>query len=209
MDIYFKKISSRFVFYTNSAILKKRYLRGELVEWSKAPHWKCGVPQGTEGSNPSLSAIFILKKMKMANEAARLLFTRRQPLFTQKAQPFLHIFTKTEKPCLLVRHSLGRRRMKTLLFITLVKPFRCAPLVKFSPCGSKDGVPLLKRFAYTAASRLDFFILDAGSQPAQFSFRQTLFQYSNNHFSNIKARKKHTGLNQCALSKVLYFLEKS
>ena len=34
---------------------------GELVEWSKAPHWKCGVPQGTEGSNPSLSAIFMLK----------------------------------------------------------------------------------------------------------------------------------------------------
>ena len=31
---------------------------------------------------------------KMANEAARLHFTRRQPLFTQKAQPFLHIFTK-------------------------------------------------------------------------------------------------------------------
>ena len=35
---------------------------GELVEWSKAPHWKCGVPQGTEGSNPSLSAIFVLKQ---------------------------------------------------------------------------------------------------------------------------------------------------
>ena len=34
---------------------------GELVEWSKAPHWKCGVPQGTEGSNPSLSAIFVPK----------------------------------------------------------------------------------------------------------------------------------------------------
>ena len=35
---------------------------GELVEWSKAPHWKCGVPQGTEGSNPSLSAIFFAQK---------------------------------------------------------------------------------------------------------------------------------------------------
>ena len=32
-----------------------------MVEWSKAPHWKCGVLQGTEGSNPSLSAIFMLK----------------------------------------------------------------------------------------------------------------------------------------------------
>ena len=28
-----------------------------MVEWSKAPHWKCGVGKLTEGSNPSLSAI--------------------------------------------------------------------------------------------------------------------------------------------------------
>ena len=31
-----------------------------MVEWTKAPHWKCGVGQLTEGSNPSLSAIFFL-----------------------------------------------------------------------------------------------------------------------------------------------------
>ena len=54
---------------------------GELVEWSKAPHWKCGVPQGTEGSNPSLSAIFILNKKsqskaksKFASKTCNLLF---------------------------------------------------------------------------------------------------------------------------------------
>ena len=35
-----------------------------MVEWTKAPHWKCGVGQLTEGSNPSLSAIFILNKNK-------------------------------------------------------------------------------------------------------------------------------------------------
>ena len=30
---------------------------GEMAEWSKAPHWKCGVLQkGTVGSNPTLSA---------------------------------------------------------------------------------------------------------------------------------------------------------
>ena len=46
--------------------------------------------------------------------------------------------------------------VKTLHFITLVKSFRCAPLVKFSPCGSKDGVPLLTRFAYMAASCFEF-----------------------------------------------------
>ena len=34
-----------------------------MVEWTKAPHWKCGVGQLTEGSNPSLSAIFFAKKM--------------------------------------------------------------------------------------------------------------------------------------------------
>jgi hypothetical protein len=27
-----------------------------VAEWSIALHWKCSVPQGTEGSNPSLSA---------------------------------------------------------------------------------------------------------------------------------------------------------
>ena len=31
----------------------------------------------------------------MANEDASLHFTRQQPLFTQKAQPFLHIFTSS------------------------------------------------------------------------------------------------------------------
>ena len=30
--------------------------QGEVAEWSIAQHWKCCVPQGTEGSNPSLSA---------------------------------------------------------------------------------------------------------------------------------------------------------
>ena len=38
--------------------------RGEMVEWTKAPHWKCGVGQLTEGSNPSLSAIFFAKKWR-------------------------------------------------------------------------------------------------------------------------------------------------
>ncbi len=33
-------------------------LYGEMTEWPIVQHWKCCVPQGTEGSNPSLSAIF-------------------------------------------------------------------------------------------------------------------------------------------------------
>ena len=35
--------------------------RGEMTEWSKVHDWKSCVPlkRGTEGSNPSLSAIYI------------------------------------------------------------------------------------------------------------------------------------------------------
>jgi predicted nucleic acid-binding protein len=33
---------------------------GEVAEWSNVHDWKSGVPQGTEGSNPSLSANFLL-----------------------------------------------------------------------------------------------------------------------------------------------------
>jgi len=51
-------------------------------------------------SIPAAPTIFCLRWQKMVNEAARLHFTRRQPLFTQKAEPFLHIFTFPEKPCL-------------------------------------------------------------------------------------------------------------
>ena len=29
---------------------------GEVAEWPKAPHSKCGIPQGIVGSNPTLSA---------------------------------------------------------------------------------------------------------------------------------------------------------
>ena len=31
-----------------------------MTEWPIVQHWKCCVPQGTEGSNPSLSAIFLI-----------------------------------------------------------------------------------------------------------------------------------------------------
>ena len=32
---------------------------GEVTEWSNVPDSKSGVPQGTAGSNPALSAIFL------------------------------------------------------------------------------------------------------------------------------------------------------
>ena len=49
---------------------------GEMVEWSKAPHWKCGVLQGTEGSNPSLSAIFFIPLLIYLKKSSSLLFCK-------------------------------------------------------------------------------------------------------------------------------------
>ncbi len=36
--------------------LERERISGEMAEWLKAHAWKACVPQGTEGSNPSLSA---------------------------------------------------------------------------------------------------------------------------------------------------------
>ena len=81
-----------------------------MVEWFKAAVLKTAEGQLSEGSNPSFSAIFFAKKWRtkpqgfssLSRQAQLHIFTRRQPLFTQKTKFFLHIFTKTEKPCLLV-----------------------------------------------------------------------------------------------------------
>ena len=40
----------------NNMALKKANRHGEVSEWSIVPSWKGGVPQGTAGSNPVLSA---------------------------------------------------------------------------------------------------------------------------------------------------------
>ena len=61
---------------------------GEMVEWSKAPHWKCGVGKLTEGSNPSLSAIFFCKKWRTKTQVfssrgdSRSSLKRRSLFFT-------------------------------------------------------------------------------------------------------------------------------
>jgi hypothetical protein len=45
---------------------------GEVVEWSIAPVLKTGEPQGSVGSNPTLSAIFrFLRKLRMPFVARR------------------------------------------------------------------------------------------------------------------------------------------
>ena len=49
---------------------------GEMVEWSKAPHWKCGVGKLTEGSNPSLSAIFFIPLLILLKKSSLLLFCK-------------------------------------------------------------------------------------------------------------------------------------
>ena len=44
-------------------------VRGEVSEWSNVPLSKSGVPQGTEGSNPSLSA-----RLKIIQNLSTVLF---------------------------------------------------------------------------------------------------------------------------------------
>ena len=53
---------------------------GEMVEWSKAPHWKCGVGKLTEGSNPSLSAIFFAPLLILLKKSSLLLFCKTRCL---------------------------------------------------------------------------------------------------------------------------------
>ena len=101
-----------------------------MVEWFKAAVLKTAGAQAPEGSNPSLSAIFFAQK-KMANEAARLLFTLlcQQKLFTQNRRFSSHLHQDPEKPCLW-RRSITFRLWRG----------RLTPPVKFSPCGSIDSV---------------------------------------------------------------------
>src|SRR5712691_2610539 len=44
-------------------------LNGEMPEWPKGHDWKSCVPQGTEGSNPSLSAAFRAKQLAALGDA--------------------------------------------------------------------------------------------------------------------------------------------
>ena len=59
-----------------------------MVEWFKAAVLKTAGAQAPEGSNPSLSAIFLSKKM--ANEAARLLFTAQSTTSLKRRSLFLY-----------------------------------------------------------------------------------------------------------------------
>ena len=101
----------------------------------------------TGGSNPPLSAIFILKKNENGERSRKAsLHAAAAALHSKGAAFSSHLHQNRE--ALLV---------KALHFITLVKSFRCAPLVKFSPCGSKDGVFLLKLFTQKAQPFLHIF----------------------------------------------------
>ena len=69
-----------------------------MVEWFKAAVLKTAVAQVTEGSNPSLSAIFVSKNGERSRKAS---LHCAEHNFTQKPQAFLHIFTPAPvKPCL-------------------------------------------------------------------------------------------------------------
>ena len=64
-----------------------------MVEWSKAPHWKCGVLQGTEGSNPSLSAI-----LKNHSPSGEFFLSWLRSRSWQKASLFAALFSKSPDP---------------------------------------------------------------------------------------------------------------
>ena len=110
----------------------------------------------TGGSNPPLSAIFILKKNENGERRRKSsLHCAVRHNFTQKTKFFLHIFTKPQRSltCEDAPGFISLRRGKP--FQSLVKWSAALP-VKFSPSGSKDSVTFILCYAYTAASRLDF-----------------------------------------------------
>ena len=103
----------------------------------------CRRGNSTAGSNPALSAIFLPKKWR--NEDASLLFTRRQPLFTQNRRFSSHLHQTPEKPCLWSR-SLW----------SLVKTFRLRSTCEVAACRRVD-VLSFTALRLHGASRLDFF----------------------------------------------------
>ena len=74
------------------------FLDGEMVEWFKAAVLKTAEVQASASSNLALSAIFFVQKNGERRRKSSLHCAKHN--FTQKAQPFLHIFTKLRKPCL-------------------------------------------------------------------------------------------------------------
>ena len=68
-----------------------------MVEWFKAAVLKTAGGQLPEGSNPSFSAIFILNKNENGERRRKSSLHCAKHNFTQKAQPFLHIFTELQR----------------------------------------------------------------------------------------------------------------
>ena len=79
----------------------------------------CRRGNSTAGSNPALSAIFFAKKMAERRRKSSLHCAKHN--FTQKAQPFLHIFTKFQKPCLW-RRSISFRLWRGQLALPVKLP---------------------------------------------------------------------------------------
>ena len=90
------------------------------------------------GSNPPLSAIFVPKNGERSRKASLHCAKHN---FTQKAKPFLHIFTFPASLACLSRHSLRRRRMKRRSLRSLVKRSASRP-VKFSPFWEQGWLPI-------------------------------------------------------------------
>ena len=94
-------------------------LCGRMVEWFKAAVLKTAEGQLSVGSNPTPSAIFFAKKNGERRRKSSLHCAKHN--FTQKVQPFLHIFTKNEKPCLW-RRSISFRLWRGQLALPVKLP---------------------------------------------------------------------------------------
>ena len=93
---------------------------GEVAEWPIAPAWKACVPQkGTEGSNPSLSAIFLFSHFaRHRPKRAGIGCARRDRISTPASERFLRRGLRRSNPA---AGSGGtgprdRRRTKTIHF---------------------------------------------------------------------------------------------
>ncbi len=47
---------------SSGTLIYGEFITGEMAEWLKAHAWKACIPQGIQGSNPCLSAIFSLMR---------------------------------------------------------------------------------------------------------------------------------------------------
>ena len=147
-----------------------------MVEWFKAAVLKTAVAQATLGSNPSSSASFVLKRTnknhrvkKRAKLQARLaicsfFFTAYSFLQYARTGDFFRGVAGRLTPARLTSLALVSNPSSSASFLQKNGERRRMKFSRFllrqgfgGQAASRDGVTFMLRFAYTAASRLDFY----------------------------------------------------